>query len=80
MGLGKDSANWFISGIIGIVKVIFVFGLVILIGYFGYKFLSANYGTHPYFPHIVAGFMLGDFIFCVIVERFLDQVLLKGKY
>ncbi len=80
MGLGKDSAQFFIRGILVALKTVFVFGLLIMIGYVGYKFLSANYGTHPQFPFIVMGFVVGDFIFCVIVERFIDRVLLKGKY
>ncbi len=80
MGVGKDSANFFISGVIAIVKIVFVFGLVILIGYLGYRFISANYATSPNYGIILAGFFLGDFIVCVIIERFIDQVLLKGKY
>lgn len=77
MGIGRDSANFFKRGVIGFIKTVFVFGLLFLIGFLGYKFISANYATSPNYAGILLGFIVGDFIFCIIVERFIDKVLLK---
>jgi uncharacterized membrane protein len=77
MGIGRDSANFFKRGLIGLIKIVAVFGLFIMIGYFGYKFISANYAASPNYATIVFGFFVGDLIFCAIVERFIDRVLLK---
>ncbi len=80
MGIRKDSADFVMRGILVSVKTVFVFALLVLIGYVGYKFISANYSTHPRYVIILLGFFIGDFFFVVIVERFIDQVLLKGRY
>ena len=78
MGVGKNSANFVKKGVIGLIKNIFVFGLLILIGYLGYKFISANYVKDPNYGLMLMGLFVGDLIFCVIVERYINRVLLKG--
>lgn len=78
MGVGRDSANFFKRGVIGLIKNIFVFGLLILIGYFGYKFISANYAKDANYGLMLMGLFVGDLIFCLIVERYINRVLLKG--
>jgi hypothetical protein len=79
MGIGRDSANFFKRGVIGFIKIVVTFGLLIMIGYFGYKFISANYAASPNYATILFGFFIGDFIFCVIVERFMNRVLFKDN-
>ena len=79
MGIGKDSANFVTRGIIALIRTVFIFGLLFLIGYLGYKFLSANYATHPNYGVMLVGLVIGDFVFCTIVEKYIVQVLLKGR-
>jgi len=78
MGIGRDSANFFKRGVIGLMRVVFVFGLLILIGYFGYNFINANYAKSPNYGAILLGFFVGDLIFCVIVEKYIIKVLFKS--
>jgi hypothetical protein len=80
MGIGRDSANFAKKGITNFVLGVAGIGLFVLILYFGYKFLTANYATHEYYSLMMLGLFVADFAFCIILGRYIEQVLLKGKY
>jgi hypothetical protein len=79
MGIGRDSANFVKRGILTVLLGVFTIGLTLLTGYFGYKFLRAHYETSPYYTVILLGFFVGTMIFGLIVEKYIVQVLFKGK-